>query len=271
MAESTFGELEHEGWLVRADGYDETLGHITKQAFAPILATFGDLMGKRFLDVACGTGHLAALAGGQGAEPEGLDFAATMMARARANYPALTFIEGNAEQLPYADGCFDAVACAFAILHIAQPDRAIQEAARVLRPGGRYTFTVWRSADQGGDFHRLVMEAIQTYGRLDVPLPPSPPLYRFAESAACEQALAAAGFTAPEIQILPLKWRAPTAQAVLDLLNKGTVRLPMILAAQTPAARERIHEAILEGAQAFAREGAIELNFPALLATAAKA
>jgi SAM-dependent methyltransferase len=271
MAEPTFRELEHEGWLVRAGAYDETLGHITKQAFAPILATFGDLIGKRFLDVACGTGHLAALAAGRGAESEGLDFAATMVARARANYPALNFIEGDAEQLPYADGTFNAVACAFGLLHSAQPERAIQEAARVLRPGGRYTFTVWRSADQGGDFHKLVMEAIQTYGRVDVPLPPAPPLYRFADPAACEQVLAAAGFTSPETQILPLKWRAPTAQAVLDLLNKGTVRLPMLLAAQTPAARERIHEAILEGAQAYAREGAIELNFPALLATAVKA
>jgi 2-polyprenyl-3-methyl-5-hydroxy-6-metoxy-1,4-benzoquinol methylase len=90
MAEPTFRELEHEGWLVRAGEYDGTLGQITTQAIEPILATFGDLKDKRFLDVGCGTGHLAALAASRGAESEGLDFAAAMVARAQANHPSLS-------------------------------------------------------------------------------------------------------------------------------------------------------------------------------------
>jgi SAM-dependent methyltransferase len=271
MSETTFRELEHTGWLTKASAYDDIFGKITRQAFDPILTTFGNLAGKRFLDVACGTGHLAGLAAHQGADSEGIDFASTMIERARANHPAVKFVEGDAQQLPYEDSLFDAVACAFALLHFAQPEQAIQEAGRVLKPGGRYTFTVWCSADQGGDFFRLVMGAVQEHGTLDVPLPPAPPIFRFANPKECEQALAASGFTSSETKLLPLKWRATRPQEILDLIYKSVVRTPMILAAQTETARQRIHEAILEGAQAYEKEGAIELRFPALLATAVKA
>jgi SAM-dependent methyltransferase len=101
MGEKTFRDLEHQGWLEKADAYREIFGRITEQAISPILATFGDLSGKRFLDVGSGTGELTAEAAGRGATAEGLDFAATMVAKASQKYPRIPFQEGNAEKLPY--------------------------------------------------------------------------------------------------------------------------------------------------------------------------
>ncbi|HWP56720.1 MAG TPA: methyltransferase domain-containing protein [Candidatus Acidoferrales bacterium] len=207
MSGYTFKELEHRGWTERAAAYDSYFALVTRQAIEPILATFGDLCGKRLLDVACGTGHLTASAAARGAEAEGLDFASTMAATAAANYPGIKFTVGDAEDLPYEDESFDCVACSFGLLHMERPEAAIKEAHRVLRRGGRYTFSVWCAPEQGSDFFGLIQEAIQTHGTLDVGLPPAPPFFRFADARECRQALTAARFTAITTIRLPLTWR----------------------------------------------------------------
>jgi ubiquinone/menaquinone biosynthesis C-methylase UbiE len=74
---------------------------------------------------------LAAALADKGTVVEGIDFAATMVVRARENHPALRFREGDAESLPYDDGAFDHIVCAFRVMHFANADRAIAEAFRV--------------------------------------------------------------------------------------------------------------------------------------------
>jgi ubiquinone/menaquinone biosynthesis C-methylase UbiE len=270
MSQNSFQQLEHAGWLAKAQAYDALFGTITDQAIDPILDSFGALEQKHLLDVACGTGHLSGAAAGRGAKSEGVDFAATMVEKARINYPGVAFIEGNAEQLPYSDAKFDAVACSFGLLHLERPERAISNAWRVLKNGGRYTFTVWCSPDQGGDFFRLVMGALQKHGTLDVPLPPAPPIFRFADPQESQRALTAAGFMAPEIKTISLKWRTAKPENILELIYKSIVRTPLLLEAQSAQARDSIHQAIIEGSEEFRNGNAIEFNFPALMATARK-
>ena len=59
MARKSFKELEHEGWEERAATYDRGASSVTGRAIGPILEGFGDLEGKRLLDIASGPGHLA--------------------------------------------------------------------------------------------------------------------------------------------------------------------------------------------------------------------
>ena len=271
MTAKTFRDLEHQGWVARAAAYGDIFAKITGQAIDPMLDSVGDLAGRRLLDVACGPGDLTAAAARRGATCEGIDFAATMVAAASTRHPGITFREGDALELPHPDGAFDAVVCSFGLLHVENPDRAIAEARRVLKPGGRYAFTVWGSPEQGHDFFKLTLGAIQQHGTPNVPLPPAPPLLRFADLDECRRTLTAAGFTAPAARIIQLTWQAGTAEAILELIYKSIVRLPMILELQTDDARERIHRAIVEGAEAYRKGGAIELKFAAVLATAAAA
>lgn len=270
MEKNTFQALEHAGWHAKAHAYDGLLASITDQAIPFILKSFGDPAKKRLLDVACGTGHLAGIAYRDGAISEGVDFASAMVEKAITNFPGVTFKEGNAEQLPYGDATFDAVACCFGLLHLERPELAMREAWRVLKSGGRYTFTVWCSPDQGGEFFRLVLEAIQKHGSLEAPLPPAPPMFRFADPEESKKVLTEVGFISPEVTILPLVWRTTKPQDLLDLIYKSLVRTSMLLEAQTTQARHLIQREILEVSERFRDGNALKIKFPALMGTARK-
>src|SRR5690625_1059578 len=95
------------------------------------------------LDVATGTGDLAfELAGhGPGRSITGLDFSAGMLELARRKNAAggfgVTFTEGDAQELPFADCSFDLVMIAYGLRNLEEPRRGLAEFYRVLRPGGR--------------------------------------------------------------------------------------------------------------------------------------
>jgi SAM-dependent methyltransferase len=267
MAEPTFKDLEHAGWCQRAGAYDTWFSHITSQAHEPLLDALGThLAGTRLLDVCTGTGYLAAAAAKRGALAEGLDFSGEMVERARANTPNVPFHEGDAEQLPYDDRSFDHVVCAFGHLHLANADQAIEEAFRVLKPGGRYAFASWR-ADPDGYFQSVV-DAIGRYGKTDVGLPPSPPFFRFGEPQETERVLRGAGFVDVQNRTVRLIWEPTRAEDLVEWIYKCGVRTTMMLERQTPEARELIHAAIIQSGEAQRRNGSLRIPFPASIASA---
>jgi demethylmenaquinone methyltransferase/2-methoxy-6-polyprenyl-1,4-benzoquinol methylase len=96
--------------------------------------------GASALDVACGTGDLAIeLSRRVGADGEviGSDFAEEMLERARSKAPGLQWEWGNALDLPYASGRFDAATVGFGARNFSDLDRGLAEMARVVKPGGR--------------------------------------------------------------------------------------------------------------------------------------
>ncbi len=96
--------------------------------------------GDSALDVACGTGDLAielARRVGPSGTVVGSDFAQEMLERARAKAPAIAWEWGNALDLPYATGRFDAATVGFGARNFSDLDRGLAEMTRVVRPGGR--------------------------------------------------------------------------------------------------------------------------------------
>lgn len=271
MPEPSYKDLEHAGWSARSEAYDDWFAKITRQAIEPMLdAIADDYAGKRLLDICTGTGHLAAAAAARGAVAEGLDFAETMVERARHNYPALSFTVGDAEDLPYEAGVFDIVACAFGHLHFSDADKAIAEAARVLSSGGRYGFAVWCGPDKGGAMFRLIYEAIKAHGNTDVGLPPAPPFYRFADPDNNRASLEAVGFGDVRTDILDLSWQAASGDEIIEMIYKSIVRTPIMFERQSAEARERIHRSIVENAERYREGDVLKLGFPAALITATR-
>lgn len=257
-----FREFEHAGWEKLTQGYHDAFGHLTTQTIEPLLDAVAAKRGAKILDVASGPGYVAAVAAARGAAVTGLDFSAAMVADASRRYPSIEFREGDAEELPFADGSFDAVTMNFGLLHVSRPERALAEARRVLRQHGRFAFTVWAKPEEARAL-AIVLGAIQKHGDMNVPLPPGPPFFRFSDAAETRRALNAAGFGDIEISTVPLVWRLPSPEALWDFIWNGTVRTGALLRAQKPQALEAIRREIVAGSQR-------ELPMPAVLASATK-
>lgn len=100
--------------------------------------------GSQVLDVATGTGDLAFELASRvrpGGRVVGLDFAAPMLRQAERKAAGrdlpVTFLAGDALNLPFDTNSFDATTCAFGLRNVDDRQRALNEMARVTRPGGR--------------------------------------------------------------------------------------------------------------------------------------
>jgi ubiquinone/menaquinone biosynthesis C-methylase UbiE len=225
--------------------------------------------GARMLDVASGPGYVAAAAAARGARVVGVDFSAPMVARARMIYPTVEFQEGDAEAISFPDGTFDAVVMNFGMLHLARPERAMTQAARVLKPGGCFAFTVWAKPEEAVGFG-IILKAIQSHGNPAVRLPQGPSFFRFSDPPECDRTLREAGFLNVTVTSVPQVWRFNAPDELFDALYNGGVRIKAILRAQSSEALEAIRTAAREAAKNFIRQDVIELPMPAILASAVK-
>lgn len=134
----------HATW---ADGdYGAVAEHIAEAL--PNAALDGlDLAGRDLLDVATGTGNVALLAAQRGARVTGLDLVDDLLEVARDRAAALdvdvTWNEGDAELLPYADDAFDIVTSAVGVQFAPRADVVASELRRVTRRGGRIVLVNW--------------------------------------------------------------------------------------------------------------------------------
>lgn len=93
--------------------------------------------GGHVLDVATGTGLVAAELLRRGFEVTGVDQSAEMLARARERFgPRIELVEASAENLPFGDGTFDHLTVTYLLRYIEDPGATLRELTRVVRSGG---------------------------------------------------------------------------------------------------------------------------------------
>jgi len=93
--------------------------------------------GERALDLASGTGDIAFAVAARGGKAVGLDITHRMLQLARAKSHAAPFVTGDMAALPFASGSFDLVTTGYGLRNVPDLQTAIDEIARVLKPGGR--------------------------------------------------------------------------------------------------------------------------------------
>jgi SAM-dependent methyltransferase len=240
-----FTRFEHEGWQRVADKYDSTWSNATRQFIGPLLDAAGVSGKMSILDVGCGPGYVSGAAAERGAVSTGLDFSEQMISIAKKMFPGIEFRQGDAQNIPFDDGTFDAAVANFSLLHVAEPERAMSEAARVLKSGGKFGFTTWAKASENA-FIKLVDDAIQAHANLEVDIPPGPPHYLFENEEGFRRALEGAGFDGGSMRfkLHRTEWTVPSARFVFEAELNAGVRTAGLLARQTPDALRKIQSAI---------------------------
>jgi SAM-dependent methyltransferase len=176
--------------------------------------------GMRVIDIASGTGEpaitLATRVGAQG-HVTAVDLSTDLLeiADGRARLRGLTNFstrKADAHSLPLSENSFDLGTCRFGVMFFREPEKALCELRRVLRPGARACFLAWGSFDQPywkstiGVVHRHVGGPLLPFDGLDP--------FRFAEPGSLSNAFRAAGFRSvqEETKTFPWTWPGPPAE-----------------------------------------------------------
>lgn len=139
-AHNRFGQLSADYKIARR-GYPN-------EAYAYLSLRASDL-GKKTLDVGCGTGISTRELASKGFEVEGLDKEQCMLGAAIADSPDIKYTLGSVEKMPYEDESYDIVT-AFTSFHWFDNERAAREIMRVLKPGGLFFAALKDSISVGG-------------------------------------------------------------------------------------------------------------------------
>jgi SAM-dependent methyltransferase len=142
-------------WADLAEAHNQPL-------FEAVLDAAGVGPGTRVLDVGCGSGLTLVLAARRDARPSGLDISPGLLGIARERLPDAELRDGDMESLPFGDASFDAVVGVNAFQFAGDPRRALREAARVARPGGRVVASLFAAPErsQGTVVHQAMSALI---------------------------------------------------------------------------------------------------------------
>ncbi len=236
--EEEFKAFEAGGWSAQAGSYDRLMGRVTDRVAGALLDAASVEAGDRVLDVATGTGAVAAAAVARGAQVIGVDISEEMLEVARERVPSGHFMSADAEELELAEEPFDAAVAGFLINHLPDPERAVAAWARALRPGGRLSVSVWNRPEENR-FFGLIGDAMAET-EADDTVPPGPDPYRFADERALSELLRGAGLCEPRIEAVRFSQPVESVDDLWQGVLGGSVRSAARIEAQPESERRRV-------------------------------
>jgi ubiquinone/menaquinone biosynthesis C-methylase UbiE len=255
--------FEHATWSRSAPSYEDGFAVLTRDGVDPLLDKAGVTAGTRVLDVGTGTGVAADAALKRGASVVGIDFSETMIAEARRILPNVEFRVGNAESLPFEGGSFNAVVANGVLHHLGEPDRALEQAHRVLDGQGRIACTVWAEPESLEAFGLFFAAVEEHAGAAELP---HGPLFGVTNSDTLTGLFVDAGFSEVSIERVPAKWRMETIDPLLRAFGTWAQ-----LDAFPKDIQTAIEDSVRTAAPAYETGGGLEIPNPMLLIGASKA
>lgn len=176
-----------------------------RAGYEAVLAHCGVGPETAYLDAGCGAGMAAQIADSRGAKVSGFDAAEALLAIARERVPAGDFRVADLEDVPLSSASFDVVAGFNSFQFAGDPVRALTEAKRVAKPGGKVVVMTWGRPEG--------MEAAGIVAALRPLLPPPPPgapgPFALSEEAKLRAFAEAAGLTAEDVVDVDSPWSYP--------------------------------------------------------------
>jgi ubiquinone/menaquinone biosynthesis C-methylase UbiE len=204
---------------------------------AALMAFIGEQCDQRVLEVGCGTGHWLRILDGSRGHVIGLDASAQMLVRAKAQAPGGALAQGSAASLPWTCESFDRVFCINAFHHFRDKVAFLNEAVRVLRPGGR-VMTVGLDPHTGVD-QWYIYDYFEPVREID--------RRRYPAARQIREWMGAVGFAecvTREIQHLPVRLAAREALEAGRLDKSATSQLSVLTDEEYRQGIDRVREAI---------------------------
>ena len=267
-------------WGAAAGAWDRRFDWYSA-AFRPlidwIVEAAGIAPGMRVLDVGCGCGQpclTAAERVGPTGEVVAVDLSRDMLLHAarraqRLNFDQVAFHEMDAEDLHFEDGTFDAVTSACVLMFCPDANRAAAQMARMLKPGGRLSLSVWGDPAEN-PFVTLGGQPVAQFFPATPPDANAPNAFRFARAGLLEDVLRGTGLreVTVESRPMPIEFATPAEywEVFLDLAAGARDKV----ASMSDADRAALDALVHEGAARYMREGRLVLTATLLCASARK-
>jgi SAM-dependent methyltransferase len=199
-----YRRASRERWGRSASGWKARRAQFTRAAMpvsAAMIDAIGPQPGHALLELAAGLGDTGFLAA-ELIEPGGTlitsDFAPEMLSAAQERAEELglrnvRFKQIDAESIDVDTGTLDGVLCRWGYMLMVDPEAALRETRRVLKPGGRVALAAWTGA-QENPWASLSGRELVRRGLAEAPDPAAPGQFAWADPARIEATLAAAGF-----------------------------------------------------------------------------
>ena len=273
-----YRRASHAVWEAMAEGWDRE-GAALEEAFRPVTDRMVELLApvpdEIVLELACGTGIVglaaAAALGGRGRVVLS-DFSPAMLAVARRRgeelgLEGLEFRVLDAERMDVPDASVDAVVCRFGYMLMADPEAAMAETRRVLRPGGRVVLAVWAEAARN-QWATLPSAAAVKRGHLPPPPPGAPGIDALADPDRLRGLIAGAGLEEARLEEVPVRWTFPDEPTYWSFVERVAGPVSLLLERLDPAERAELRAEIAARLEPF--QEADWLAFPgvSVIATA---
>lgn len=262
MDYSAFRECERDGWSKRADLYGDATARATCQTIPKLLDLARLFPGAKVLDAGCGTGLVAANAKLLGAVAEGIDFSEGMVEQAKDQFPDINFSVGDVEDLPVQDETFDAVLSNIVLFHVTDPEKAMAEARRVLKPNGRFVFSQWLGPDRS-ECYRILFDVLGRHADMSR-ADPAPNAYVLSDEANVSEMMRRVGFTDIKSAIVENVLHAP-GPSFFEFFMKFGVRVPLVLDRQEQDVQNTIRKEVDELTAPFLSDGVYKLPMPSVV------
>jgi ubiquinone/menaquinone biosynthesis C-methylase UbiE len=197
--------------------YDQYLGPLIFEPYARDMAErLADVKEGRLLEVAAGTGIVTRAL--DRSLPASVEIVATDLnqamldqAAARTGSARIAWWQADAQSLPFGDDAFDIVLCQFGVMFFPDKRKAFAEARRVLKPGGRYLFSVWDRLEEN-EVAKPVADAMAAFFPKDPPQFLQRMPYGFYDPEPIRREMAAAGFASVKSETVAKRAQAESAR-----------------------------------------------------------
>jgi ubiquinone/menaquinone biosynthesis C-methylase UbiE len=269
----------YEAWEAMAGGWERALERIEASA-GPVrewlVRELAPEPGQTILDLAAGPGETgfaaAALLGDEGLlVSSDRSPAMVEVGRRRAAALGLSNVEHrvlDAEELDLPDASVDGVICRFGYMLMIDPARALRETRRVLRPGGRLVFAVWREADRN-PWVAVPGQMFVRHGLVPPPEPGAPGMFTLARDARILELLSDAGFDARLIEEIPVRFVHADVEEYVEQARETGGIFARAWEAASARDREEMSGELDEAFAPYRVEGRLELPGLAVAVSAA--